>query len=338
MLAQSAFQKGGICAFAEEELTEEDVVLLGRALATYLIRYSGRIICLGRDARESSPRIHTSLVKGLRAAGASLIEIGVVPAPVLFHSVFNLSADAGIMITGGDESAKHNGFRLMCGTSVLGGRAFEDIYKVMSAGDFESGEGHLKESDAVGPYVEQIVSQFQFRRGMKIHVEDAGETAEPVLRQLLKGLEVSTVKQSEADLKVKLRPGTDRLDVSDEKGHKLSPEILLLLLSREILSRKPGSVLLYDDRFSESVPRRLINMTGTPVAISASEPSVQARLKQERAELSVLNSGEVVFADRYYGFEDALYTVCRVLEIAALSEDPLSVESKKVMEGSVPAS
>jgi phosphomannomutase/phosphoglucomutase len=338
VLAQSAFRERDISGIAETELTDENVVLLGKALATYLIRYSGRIICLGRDARESSPHIHAALVKGLRAAGASILDIGIVPTPVLFHSVFNLSADAGIMITGGDESPKHNGFRLMCGTSAVAGRALEDIFKVMSTGDFESGEGHSKDADAMAPYVEQIVSQFQFRRGIKVHIQGADETAETVLRELLKGLKVSSAKQSGADLTLKLSPGMDRLEACDEKGHRIPPELLFLLLSREILSRKPGSVLLYDERFPEAIPRRILELTGTPVAIASSELSIQARLRQEHAELSVLQSGEIVFADRYYGFEDALYAACRVIEIATLSEDPISVETKTVAEGLAPAS
>jgi phosphomannomutase/phosphoglucomutase len=325
MLNQAVFRERDICGIADTDFSDADIEILGKALASYLIRYSGRIISIGRDSRPSSERLHAALLKGLTAAGTHAIDIGVVPPPVLFYSVFDLSADGAIMITGGDESPDHNGFRIVCGTSLLPGRALEDIYKVMTTGDFEAEEGNVRQLDACGPYIDQLALQFQFDRALKVHL-DAGSTTLPVLERLLKKLKMSTVKKSEADFGVTVSPGADRLEVRDEKGKLISPEILLLLFGREILTRKPGSVILYDERFPELIPRKLIDLGGTPIPFNPSEPSIQARLKQDHAELGVLGSGEIVFADRYYGFEDAIYAMCRLLEIMALSENTLSLQ------------
>lgn len=338
VLNQTVFRERDICGIADADFSDEDVHILGKALASYLIRYSGRIICVGRDARESSTRIHAALLKGLKPVGTRVLDIGVVPSPVLYYSVFNLSADAGIMITGGDETAEYNGFRVICGTSFLVGRALEDVYKVMTTGNFEpEEEGEVKQVEAVKPYIKQISSQFRFGRTVKVHLEGASSTAQPVLEQLLKKVKASIVKASEADVGVKVSAGADRVEAFDERRKKITPELLLLLFGREILTRKPGSALLYDEGFSESIFRRLLELGGKPIAISPSEPSVQTRLKQEHAELSVLGSGEIVFADRYYGFEDAVYATCRLLEIVALTETPLSVELAKLAENPIPA-
>src|SRR4051794_12074251 len=108
MLNPNIFRERDICGVGDSDLVDEDVETLGKALGTYLIRYSGRIICVGRDNRPSSPRLHNALLKGLTAAGANVLDIGVVPTPVLYYSTFHFSADAAIMITGGNESADKN--------------------------------------------------------------------------------------------------------------------------------------------------------------------------------------------------------------------------------------
>lgn len=332
-MTPSIFREDGISGLADTELTDEDVVLLGKALATYLIRYSGRIICLGRDARASSPRLRGALVDGLKTAGTNILDLGIVPAPVLYHSVFDLSADAGIMITGGDESSKHNGFRVMCGTSLLFGHAFEEIYKVLTIGDFETGEGHVKQIDGIEPYVEQLASQLEIRRPLTVHLQDEPEPVHPILKQVLKRTKASLTKKGEADVTIEFSAGADRLEVFDENGQQIAPEMLLLFFGHEILTRKPGSTLLYDETFPESIARKISELGGKAVPISPSEHSIQQRLKLEHAELSVLNSGAIAFADRYYGFEDAVYASCRLLEVLASGEDTISKEMAKLAEG-----
>src|SRR5215469_12746071 len=155
MLNPGIFREYDIRGIAEAELLDPEVELLGRALATYIIRHSGRKICLGRDCRLSGDRIHAALRKGLLAAGAHVLDIGTVPTPVLYYSAVHFSASGGIMITGSHNPPEYNGIKTVCGSGTLHGEAIQQIRKLIEANDFEMGEGALKEEDVVTPYVNE---------------------------------------------------------------------------------------------------------------------------------------------------------------------------------------
>jgi phosphomannomutase / phosphoglucomutase len=331
MLNPKIFRERDICGI-ESDLSDEDVETLGKALATYLIRYSGRLICLGRDDRPSSPRLHAALLKGLLATGAHVIDIDVVPTPVLQYSALHFSADGAIMITGGNESPNHNGFRIICGTTLLYGHSLEEIHRVFQMADFEPGEGNLKEADTITPYIEELTSQFRFSRPMKFALDPNGVPNQTIFQHLLKPLNMSVVTKKDAAVGVSICANALCSKVSDDKGQPVAPEMLLLLFAREILARKPESVLLCDEGFSMRAVKLLTDLGAKIIQISSSEPSVQSRVKQEHAELSVQGSGSIVFADRYFGFEDAIYAACRLLEILANSEERLSAMIARLEE------
>src|SRR5947209_9177753 len=156
MLKASIFREYDIRGIADQELSDADVELLGRGLATYIIRHSGRIICLGRDCRLSGSRLHDALLKGLLTSGCTVLDIGVVPTPVLYYSAVRFKADGAIMITGSHNPPEYNGFKTVCGTGTLHGEAIQDVYKLIANHDLESGQGTVKDVDAVTPDVEEI--------------------------------------------------------------------------------------------------------------------------------------------------------------------------------------
>ncbi|MGH9696260.1 MAG: phosphomannomutase, partial [Bryobacteraceae bacterium] len=173
MFKPGIFREYDIRGIADEELLDSDVELLGRALGTYLIRHSGRTICLGRDCRLSGGRIHAALLKGLLASGAHVLDVGTGPTPLLYYSVVHFEAAGGIMITGSHNPPEYNGIKTVCGSGTLHGEQIQQVLKLIQGSDFESGAGTLKEIDAATPYVEEIASQFQFSRRVKV-VFDAG--------------------------------------------------------------------------------------------------------------------------------------------------------------------
>ncbi len=136
MLKPGIFREYDILGIADEELLDADVATLGRGLATYLIRHSGRIIALGRDCRLSGTRIHDALVKGLLAAGCHVLDIGTVPTPVLYYSAIHFQADGAIMITGSHNPPEYNGIKTVCGSGTLHGEAIQDVYKLIVNNDF----------------------------------------------------------------------------------------------------------------------------------------------------------------------------------------------------------
>lgn len=354
MLKPSIFREYDIRGIAEEELLDPDVETLGRALATYIIRHSGRTICLGCDCRLSGTRLHDSLLKGLLAAGAHVLDTGTVPTPVLYYAAVHFKADGAVMITGSHNPPEYNGIKTVCGTGTLHGEEIQAIHKLILGNDFEQGEGTVSKVDSVTPYVEEIAAQFQFPRKVKVAVDAGNGTAGPVVHRLFEKLSVETiemffemdghfpnhhpdptvlsnlhalqqnVRKQKAELGIAFDGDGDRLGAVDEHGNVIYGDMLLLIFGREILSRKPGSTFIGEVKCSQIMYDKLKELGGNPIMYKTGHSLIKAKMKQERAELAGEMSGHMFFADRYYGYDDAIYAACRLIEIVSKSDQPLS--------------
>lgn len=354
MLNPSIFREYDIRGIAEQELRDPDVEALGRGLATYLIRHSGRAICLGRDCRLSGERLHAALTRGMLAAGAHVLDLGVVPTPVLYYGAVHFEADGAVMITGSHNPPEYNGFKTVCGPGTLHGSEIQNVHKLITSSDFESGEGSLKQVDAVTPYVDEIASQFRFERRVKIVVDAGNGTAGPVMHRLLAKLDVDVVemffdmngrfpnhhpdptvlsnlrhlreavREHKAELGIAFDGDSDRLGALDENGEVVYGDMLLLIFGREILTRKPGSTFIGEVKCSQAMYDKLAELGGKPIMYKTGHSLIKAKMRQERAELAGEMSGHMFFADRYYGYDDAIYAACRLIEIVVKSGKPLS--------------
>jgi phosphomannomutase/phosphoglucomutase len=356
MLKQSIFREYDIRGIADVELQDEDVELLGKALATHLIRHSGRTICLGRDCRLSGARIHAALLQGILSTGAHVLDIGVVPTPVLYYSAVHFKADGAIMITGSHNPPEYNGLKTVCGTGTLHGEQIQQIYKLIQNGDFESGAGTRKAPDAVTPYVDEIASQFNFGRKVKVVFDAGNGTAGPVMHRIVQKLNVdaselfyemdgrfpnhhpdptvvenlhhlqAAVKEHKAELGIAFDGDSDRIGAVDEHGHVVYGDMLMLIFGREILTRKPGSTFIGEVKCSQVMYDKLKELGGNAIMYKTGHSLIKAKMKDERAELAGEMSGHMFFADRYYGYDDALYAACRLIEIVAKAGQPLSAQ------------
>jgi len=356
MLKSTIFREYDIRGIADEELLDPDVELIGRALATYLIRHSGRTICLGGDCRLSGSRLHDAVLNGLLAAGSHVLDLGTVPTPVLYYSAVHFKADGAIMITGSHNPPHYNGLKVVCGTDTLHGEAIQNVYKLILGSDFESGEGSVKRVDAATPYIEEIASQFQFDRKVKVVLDAGNGTAGPIVHRLFEKLNVDAVElffepdgrfpnhhpdptvlsnlsdSRQAVLKHKAEMGiafdgdSDRMGAIDEHGQVIYGDMLLLIFGREILSRKPGSTFIGEVKCSQLMYDKLKELGGNPIMYKTGHSLIKEKMKQEHAELAGEMSGHMFFADRYYGFDDAIYATCRLIEIVAKSGKPLSYQ------------
>ena len=162
MFKPTIFREYDIRGAADVELLDADVEQLGRAFGTYLQRHAGRRISLGRDTRLSSPRLRDALMRGLVASGCDVIDLGVVPTPVLYYSVFHLKTDGAVMITGSHNPPEFNGFKTVCGASTIHGEAIQEIRRMIETGDLASGEGSETTADVVTPYVAEVVGAVPF--------------------------------------------------------------------------------------------------------------------------------------------------------------------------------
>jgi len=354
MLKQGIFREYDIRGIADRELLDPDVEDLGRALGTYLIRHSGRTVNLGRDCRLSGQRLHDALLKGLLATGCHVTDIGVVPTPLLYYSAVHLNADGAIMITGSHNPPEYNGFKTVCGTGTLHGPAIQSLYKLIQDRDFESGEGILKNCDVTASYVDEIAGQFHFERKVKVVIDAGNGTAGPTMHRILEKLNVDAVelffemdghfpnhhpdptvpdnllplmdavRKEKAELGIAFDGDSDRIGAVDENGNVVYGDMLLMIFGREILTRKPGATFIGEVKCSQIMYDKLKELGGNPIMYKTGHSLIKAKMKQEHAELAGEMSGHMFFADRYYGYDDALYSACRLLEIVSKAGQPLS--------------
>jgi len=354
MLKSTIFREYDIRGFAESELHDSGIQLLGQAFGTYFQRHAGKQVSVGRDTRLSSPRLHDALLRGLKASGCHVIDLGVVPTPVLYYSVFRVQADAAVMITGSHNPPEFNGFKAVCGPSTIHGEAIQHLRRMIETGDLARGDGSEESADMVTPYVEEVASQFHFPRTIRVAVDAGNGTGGPVMHRLLERLNVEatemffemdgrfpnhhpdptvpanldalirTVAGTGADLGIAFDGDTDRIGAVDDRGTVIYGDQLMLIYAREILTRKPGATIIGEVKCSQIMYDDIRARGGNPIMWKTGHSLIKAKMKETRAELAGEMSGHMFFADRYYGFDDALYAACRLMEIVAQSGRPLS--------------
>jgi phosphomannomutase / phosphoglucomutase len=354
MLKPTIFREYDIRGMADAELLDPDVELLGQAFGTYMRRHSGKNVALGRDIRLSSPRLAQAVQRGLVASGCSVTDIGVVPTPVLYYSVFHLPTDGAVMITGSHNPSEFNGFKSVCGSSTLHGEAIQQLRRMIETGDLERGPGSATTADVVTPYVAEVSSQFHFPRRIRVVVDAGNGCAGPVMHRILENLNVEAsemffemdgrfpnhhpdptvpknlealiarVRETKADFGIAFDGDSDRIGAVDDQGSVIYGDQLMIIYAREILTRKPGATFIGEVKCSQLMYDDLTARGGNPIMWKTGHSLIKAKMQETGAALAGEMSGHMFFADRYYGFDDALYAACRLMEIAAHSDRPLS--------------
>src|SRR5689334_6356688 len=356
MLKPTIFREYDIRGVADTELLSPDIVDLGRGLGTFLQRNSGRSITLGRDCRLSSTRLRDALRQGLVDSGCAVTDIGVVPTPLLYFSAVHLQADGAVMITGSHNPAEFNGFKTVCGAGTLHGETIQDVRRIIEARDFLQGHGSHDDMDVIPAYLDQVSPQFQFPRRVKVVLDAGNGTAGPVVHRLFQRLNCEVtelffemdgrfpnhhpdptvpanlkhlqdaVKAQKAELGIAFDGDSDRIGAVDENGEVIYGDMLLLIFGREILTRKPGATFIGEVKCSQLLYDELKRLGGNPIMYKTGHSLIKAKMKEEHAELAGEMSGHMFFADRYLGYDDALYAACRLIEIVAKSGKPLSAQ------------
>jgi phosphomannomutase/phosphoglucomutase len=360
MLKPTIFREYDIRGIADVELLDPDVEQLGRGIGTYLVRHGARRITLGNDVRLSSDRLRAALARGLVSCGLEVIELGAIPTPLLYYSVFHLKTDGGVMITGSHNPPEYNGFKIMCGQSTIYGKEIQRVRELIEQQDFVTGEGSLRPYDIITPYVDEVSAQFQWPRRLKVALDAGNGTAGPVLHRILQRLNVepielffepdgrfpnhhpdptvvenlealkAAVREHGAELGVAFDGDADRLGAIDERGEVLWGDQLLLIFAREILQRKPGATFIGEVKCSQVLYDEIRRLGGNAIMWRTGHSLIKAKMKETHAELAGEMSGHMFFADRYYGYDDAIYAALRLMEIVALSGRPLSAQLEGV--------
>jgi len=356
MLKPTIFREYDIRGVAETELLSEGITQLGQAVGTFMQRHGGNQINLARDCRLSSPRLRDAFCEGLKASGCHVTDIGIVPTPLLYYSVFHLKATGGIMITGSHNPREYNGFKVMVGQGTIHGHDIQTLREMIDAGDLLTGQGSEQPYDIVTPYVDEITSKFHFERKVKVVFDGGNGVGGPVFARMVQKLNVEAhglfldmdgsfpnhdpdptqpanlahlieaVRASPVDLGLAFDGDSDRIGAVDETGNVIFGDMLLLIYGREILSRKPGSTIIGEVKCSQIMYDELTQAGGNPIMWKTGHSLIKAKMKETGAELAGEMSGHMFFADGYYGFDDALYAACRLLEIVSKSGQPLSAQ------------
>jgi phosphomannomutase/phosphoglucomutase len=354
MLKPTVFREYDIRGVADVEFPDEGIALLGQAIGTLLDRRVGRKIALGRDTRLSSPRLRDALMRGLVASGCEVTDIGVVPTPVLYYSVFHLAATGGVMITGSHNPPEFNGFKVVCGDSTIHGETIQALREMMESGDLAQAEGRELSADVTQAYVDQVAAQFHYPRRIRVVVDAGNGTGGPVMHRILEKLNVDAaemffemdgrfpnhhpdptvpknlealiakVRETKADLGIAFDGDTDRIGAVDNQGNIIYGDQLMILYAREILTRKPGATFIGEVKCSQLLYDDIAAHGGNPIMWKTGHSLIKAKMKETHAALAGEMSGHMFFADRYFGFDDALYAACRLMEIVANSDKPLS--------------
>jgi phosphomannomutase/phosphoglucomutase len=352
---QNIFREYDIRGIVGPQLTDEIVGTLASAIGTFFQQNGAKRIAIGYDARESSSRYCELLTQGLNDCGCDTVLIGRVPTPVLYHTVFTKPVDGGVMITGSHNPADHNGFKICLGKSTLYGSQIQEIKNIALSNAFAEGEGTSRSIEVLDDYVEDVVKRLELgERKLKAVVDGGngmgGVTAVPVYKRL--GIElvelftepdsnfpnhhpdptvtenledtIGAVRENAADIGIAFDGDGDRIGVVDETGRIIWGDELMVLFSRSILRRQPGSTIIAEVKCSQNLFDDIEKHGGVSLMWKAGHSLIKSKMKETGAALAGEMSGHIFFADRFYGFDDATYAGARVLEILSHTDKTLS--------------
>jgi phosphomannomutase/phosphoglucomutase len=345
------FREYDIRGVADTDFSDAAMHKLSRAMGTYLRKHgSARSVTVGRDCRVSSTRIIEGLKAGLVDCGLRVIDVGLVPTPVLYFSVHHLRSDAGIMVTGSHNPPEYNGFKVGLGSGTLFGEQIQTIRKIWEGGDFSHGEGSSESTDVVEAYYKKIVGDIKHPLGLKVVCDSGngmgGIVAPELFRRL--GCEVielfsdpdgtfpnhhpdptvvenmqdciAAVKKHGAHVGVGFDGDADRIGAVDPTGRILYGDELLALYARAVLKVNPGATIISDVKASHRLFDDIAKHGGKPIMWKTGHSLIKAKMKETHSVLAGEMSGHMFFKDRYYGFDDAIYAAARLFEIIAESK------------------
>jgi phosphomannomutase len=328
-----------------DTLGEADARAIGCGFARILGERGGRRVAVGYDGRLSSPALEAALVGGLTESGIEVVRIGLGPTPMLYFAAFTLEVDAGIMITGSHNPADYNGFKMVLHKKSFFGPDIQRLGQIAAAGDFPAGIGAAVERSVFDAYIERLAQDYDGNRPLKI-AWDAGNGATGdavvsltarlpgehiLLNQKIDGTfpahhpdptEPKNLVQLQAavaehhcDLGIAFDGDGDRIGVVDGKGRILWGDQLMVLLAEDIIKARPGATIIADVKASQVLFDEIARMGGAPLMWRTGHSLIKTKMAETGAPLAGEMSGHIFFADRYYGYDDALYAAVRLLGI-----------------------
>jgi phosphomannomutase/phosphoglucomutase len=360
MLNPHIFRQYDIRGVVGPDVTAQVAEDIGRAFASLARRRLGKktpVLALGRDNRLTSDELAAGVSRGMVAAGARVVDVGLVPTPAHSFAIAHGRLDGGLQVTGSHNPPQYNGFKMTLGGRSIFGDSIQEIRRMIEEQDYESGEGSVQTRQVLDTYIRELAAKFDIGRPMKVVVDCGNGTGAVVAVELIRSLGpnveviplfcesdgtfpnhhpdpvvdknlvdiIAAVKEHGADLGVAFDGDADRIGAIDDRGEIVRGDTLLLLYGLDLLQKRgAGQKLVFDVKCSQQLPEVYEAAGGVGIMNATGHSLIKERMKKEHALLAGELSGHIMFGDDYYGFDDALYGALLLIDIVARSGRPLS--------------
>ena len=361
-LPPGIFRAYDIRGIVGDTLTPDIVRRIGTAIGAEAHRRGVRTVAVGRDGRHSSAELRAALIEGLRASGRDVVDVGRVPSPVLYFASEHLETGSGVMVTGSHNPPDYNGLKILLAGETLHGCAIGDLRRRIEEDDLGSGRdvrgsGDLRSTEILGDYIRRICAEIPAvprHQARKLVIDCGNGVAGDVAPRLFGALGhdvvelycevdgdfpnhhpdpsvaanledlIATVRECEADLGLAFDGDGDRLGVVDGDGNIIWPDRQMMLFAGDVLASRPGAEIVFDVKCSGLLAEHIEKLGGRPVMWKTGHSFIKTRLKESGAPLAGEMSGHIFFADRWYGFDDAIYSAARLVQILIGLGEPSS--------------
>ena len=345
-----------IRGIVDRTLSEADAFAIGRCFGSVIARQGGRTVAVGYDGRLSSPQLEAALVKGFGASGIEVVRIGLGPTPMLYYASTKLKTDGAVMVTGSHNPADYNGFKMMLRGKPFFGEDIKRLGAIALAGDVDEEQAApSRNTDVSSDYVARMLADWDGGdRMLKVVWDNGNGAAGEVLKRLVAGLPgehvvlngeidgrfpahhpdptvpanlaqlITEVAARRADVGIALDGDADRIGLVDDKGRILFGDQMLVLLARDVLREHPGATIIADVKASQVLFDEIGRAGGNPLMWRTGHSLIKSKMAETGSPLAGEMSGHIFFADRWYGFDDALYAAVRLLGVLARGDQPLS--------------
>lgn len=349
------FREYDIRGVADRDFDVDFAFQLGQAYGAFVLAQGKSRVAVGRDCRLTSDKYALALRRGLCATGLDVIDVGVCPSPLLYFSLYYYDLDGGIQVTGSHNPPEHNGFKICVGKNTIHGGEIQELRALIERGVFPSGQGKERRLPIIGPYQDFICDHFgRFGREISVVVDAGNATAGPVVPTILRKLGcrvtelfcaldgrfphhhpdptipenmaqlVAMVAETGAEIGLAYDGDADRLGLVDHHGRLIWGDEMLVLFARDILQRHPGATIVSEVKCSQRLFDDISQKGGQSIMWKAGHSLLKAKMRETGALLGGEMSGHMFFADGYYGYDDAIYASCRMLDILSRTGKELS--------------
>lgn len=353
-IPSTIFRAYDIRGVVTDALTPDNVREIGRAYGSECLARGQKTAVVGRDGRLSGPALVEALSEGIASTGLNVIDVGMVPTPALYFATYHLETGTGVMVTGSHNPPEYNGLKMMVDGGALFGDGITALYERLQKGDLATGNGERSETSILDVYLDRICGDIKLKRPMKIAYDCGNGVAGVAAPQLFERLGcesvslftevdgnfpnhhpdpakeenlvdvIREVRDSNLEIGLAFDGDGDRVGVVDDKGQIIWPDRQMILYAQDVLSREPGAKIIYDVKCSKLLPEAISKAGGDPEMYKTGHSFIKKRMKETGAQLGGEMSGHIFFKERWYGFDDALYSAGRLLEILSNDSRPAS--------------